>query len=119
MIFGVRPTAAALAQVHTSLEEAARVSGAGWLRTFRDIVLPLVLPGIFAAWFLVFIPTLRELTVSILLWSAGNETIGVMVFNLQESGQEGPGAALALVMIGLLVAANYAARWLSRGRVGY
>lgn len=119
MIFGVRPTAASLAQVHTSLEEAARVSGAGWLRTFRDIVLPLVLPGIFAAWFLVFIPTLRELTVSILLWSAGNETIGVMVFNLQESGQEGPGAALALVMIGLLVAANYAARWLSRGRVGY
>lgn len=119
MIFGVRPTAASLAQVHTSLEEAARVSGAGWLRTFRDIVLPLVLPGIFAAWFLVFIPTLRELTVSILLWSAGNETIGVMVFNLQESGQEGPGAALALVMIGLLVVANYAARWLSRGRVGY
>lgn len=119
MIFGVRPTAASLAQVHTSLEEAARVSGAGWLRTFRDIVLPLVLPGIFAAWFLVFIPTLRELTVSILLWSAGNETIGVMVFNLQESGQEGPGAALALVMIALLVAANYAARWLSRGRVGY
>jgi len=42
-----------------------------------------------------------------------------MVFNLQESGQEGPGAALALVMIGLLVVANYAARWLSRGRVGY
>ena len=119
MIFGVRPTAASLAQVHTSLEEAARVSGGGWLRTFRDIVLPLVLPGIFAAWFLVFIPTLRELTVSILLWSAGNETIGVMVFNLQESGQEGPGAALALVMIGLLVVANYAARWLSRGRVGY
>lgn len=119
MIFGVRPTAASLAQVHTSLEEAARVSGAGWLRTFRDIVVPLVLPGIFAAWFLVFIPTLRELTVSILLWSAGNETIGVMVFNLQESGQEGPSAALSLVMIALLVTANYAARWLSRGRVGY
>lgn len=119
MIFGVRPAAASLAQVHTSLEEAARVSGAGWLRTFRDIVLPLVLPGVFAAWFLVFIPTLRELTVSILLWSAGNETIGVMVFNLQESGQEGPGAALALVMIALLVVANYAAKWLSRGRVGY
>jgi len=119
MIFGVRPTAASLAQIHASLEEAARVSGAGWLRTFRDIVLPLVLPGIFAAWFLVFIPTLRELTVSILLWSAGNETIGVMVFNLQESGQEGPGAALALVMIGLLVVANYAARLLSRGKVGY
>ncbi len=119
MIFGVRPTAASLAQVHTSLEEAARVSGAGWLRTFRDIVVPLVLPGIFAAWFLVFIPTLRELTVSILLWSAGNETIGVMVFNLQESGQEGPSAALSLVMIALLVVANYAARWLSRGRVGY
>lgn len=119
LIFGIRPVAASLTQIHSSLEEAARVSGAGWARTFRDIVLPLALPGLFAAWFLVFVPTLRELTVSILLWSAGNETIGVMVFNLQESGQEGPSAALAMLMIGLLVLANYSARWLSRGRVGY
>lgn len=118
-IFGVRTTAASLAQVHGGLEEAARISGASWLRTFRDVVAPLVLPGLFAAWFLVFIPTLRELTVSILLWSAGNETIGVMVFNLRESGQEGPSAALSMVMIALLVAANYAARVLTRGRVGY
>lgn len=119
LIFGIRPTAASLAQVDPSLEEAARVSGAGWVRTFGDIVAPLILPGLFAAWFLAFIPMLRELTVSILLWSVGNETIGVMVFNLQESGQEGPSAALAMVMIALLVLANSAARVLTRGRVGY
>jgi len=53
---------------------------------FQGRVASLITPGLFAGWFLVFMPCLRELTVSILLWSAGNETVGVMVFNLQESG---------------------------------
>lgn len=119
LVFGVRSTAASLAQVHGTLEEAALASGATWVQAFRDVILPLILPGLFAGWFLVFIPALRELTVSILLWSAGNETIGVLVYNLQDSGQRGPSAALATVMIAVLVAANFVARWATKGRVGY
>jgi len=65
-----------LQQVHPSLEEAARICGANWLQAFRDVLLPLITPGLFAGWFLVFMPSLRELTVSVLLWSAGNETVG-------------------------------------------
>ncbi len=118
LAFGVRSTSAALAQVHQSLEEVAQVSGAGWLRTFRDVVVPLIRPGLINGWFLVFMPTLRELTISALLWSSRNETIGVMVFNLQESGDMVGAAALATVMMLFLVLANAATRGLSGGRLG-
>ncbi|WP_209125283.1 iron ABC transporter permease [Alkalihalobacillus sp. BA299] len=97
--FAVRTTSASLMQVHDSLEEAARISGASWLRNLKDIVLPLISPGIFAGWFLIFMPTLRELTISILLWSAGNETIAIAVFNLQESGDMTSASALSMIMI--------------------
>jgi iron(III) transport system permease protein len=118
LAFGVRATTAALAQVHESLEEVAQVSGAGWLRTFRDVVVPLIRPGLVNGWFLVFMPTLRELTISALLWSSRNETIGVMVFNLQESGDMVGAAALATVMMGFLVLANFVTRRVSGGRLG-
>jgi len=119
LTFGVRTTAGALEQIDRSLEEVAQISGAGWLQNFRDVVIPLIAPGLFAGWFLVFMPALRELTISSLLWSAGNETIGVVVFNLQESGNTTASAALAVLMMLVLVAANLLTRRLSKGRLGY
>lgn len=119
LAFGVRTTTGSLAQIHPSLEEVARNSGASWLQTFRDVVIPLIRPGLFAGWFMVFMPCLRELTISILLWSAGNETIGVMVFNLQESGNTVASAALSVTMIVVLMAANFIVRKITGGRLGY
>jgi iron(III) transport system permease protein len=119
LAFGVRTTSASLQQIHVSMEEAARISGATWFQTFRDIVLPLITPGLFASWFLVFMPTLRELTISILLWSTKRETIGVMVFNLQESGNTVASAALAVIMMLVLLIANITTRKLTKGRVGF
>jgi iron(III) transport system permease protein len=83
------------------------------------VLLPLITPGLFAGWFLVFMPSLRELTVSILLWSAGNETVGVMVFNLQEDGHITLCAALAMMMLAVLVTANVITRRLTGGKLGY
>lgn len=118
LAFGVRSTSAALAQVDVSLEEAARVSGAGWFRGFRDVMIPLIRPGLLNGWFLVFLPSLRELTISALLWSSRHETIGVMVFNLQDAGDVVGSAALAAVMMIVLIIANLLTRRLSGGRMG-
>jgi iron(III) transport system permease protein len=41
----------------------------------------------------------NELTVSALLWSAGNETLGVLIFNLNESGENALASAVAVVII--------------------
>lgn len=119
LTFGVRSAAGSLQQIHPSLEEAARICGANWLQSIRDVILPLIRPGLFAGWFLVFMPVLRELTVSILLWSAGNETVGVMVFNLQESGHTTLCSALAIMMLAVLMAANAVTRQATGGKLGY
>ena len=71
MPLGVRSANAAFRQIDPSLEETARVTGAGWLRTFRSVTLPLARPGLFAGWLLVFVPALQELTASMLLFSSG------------------------------------------------
>ncbi len=114
LAFGVRTVAAGLAQVHESLEEAARISGAGSLTAFRHIVLPIIRPSLVAGWFLAFIPAVAELTLSILLFSVGHETIGVVIFGLHDEGKIALSAALAVLVTTVLVAINLAARRLLR-----
>lgn len=117
--FAVRTTHATLQQVHDSLEEAARVSGAKLFPRLRDIVLPLARPGMIAGWILVFMPALRELTVSILLYTYRTETIGIVVYNLQDAGYREIAAALASIVIGLLIVGNVAIRRLTGGVAGF
>jgi iron(III) transport system permease protein len=100
-IFPMREISSSLSRVSGDLEEAARVCGATQWRRLRDIVVPSLKPGIISGWFLVLIPTMHELTVSILLWSVGNETLGTTVYALQESGKIQATAALALLTIAL------------------
>jgi iron(III) transport system permease protein len=119
LAFGVRATTGPLSLMDRSLEEASRICGASSRTTFRRIVLPMLLPALFGGFFLVLIPTLRELTISVLLWSPGNETIGVVVFNLQEAGETQAAAAVAVLMLMLVGVINVAMRRLSGGRVGY
>jgi iron(III) transport system permease protein len=82
----VRSANAAFRQVDPSLEETARVTGAGWLRTFGSITLPLARPGLVAGWLLVFVPAIQELSASVLLFSSGSMTLAVAVYNLYETG---------------------------------
>jgi iron(III) transport system permease protein len=110
LIFGVRTVMAGMTQVHESLEEAARISGSTGGQAFRDVVLPIIRPSIAAGWFLVFMPAMVELTLSILLFSAGNETIGVVVFGLHEEGKIALSAAVALMVTTALVALHLLTR---------
>jgi iron(III) transport system permease protein len=112
---GVRSANAAFRQIDPSLEETARVTGAGWLRTFRSITLPLARPGLFAGWLLVFVPALQELSASILLFSSGSITLAVAVYNLYETGALEPVAALAIVTMVIITAAIAIATRLGRG----
>lgn len=117
--FAVRTTHATLQQVHDSLEEAARVSGAKLFPRLRDIILPLARPGMIAGWILVFMPALRELTVSILLYTHRTETIGVVVYNMQDAGYREIAAALASIVMVLLIVGNVVIRKLTGGVTGF
>jgi iron(III) transport system permease protein len=115
---GVRAANAAFRQIDPSLEETARVTGAGWLRTFRSVTLPLARPGLFAGWLLVFVPALQELSASILLFSSESITLAVAVYNLYETGAREPVAALAIVTMVIITVAIVAATRVGRGGAG-
>jgi len=99
LFFAVRTISAAMARASPSLEEAARVSGAGWFRSVRDVLLPQIKNSAISSWIMIFAHTVSELTVSILLWSVGNETVAVAVFNLQETGTITTSSALAVILL--------------------
>ncbi len=113
---GVRSANAAFRQIDASLEESARITGGGWLRTFTSVTLPLARPGLFAGWLLVFVPALQELSASILLFSSGSITLAVAVYNLYETGALEPVAALSIVTMAIITTAIALATRLGRGR---
>jgi len=117
VFFGFRNSVAALAQVHPSLEEAAYMSGANWLQSFRDVVVPLIRPGLLAGWFLIFMPTLRELTISILLWGPHTPTIGVAVFEMQDAGYFTASAAMATILLAVVLVGDFLLRRLTGARL--
>lgn len=99
----LKPVSASMAQMDTGLIDAARICGASPLQVLKHILLPLNAPALFAGGLLVFLISINELTVSALLWSAGNETLGVLIFNLDESGDSVLASALAVLVV-ILVA---------------
>jgi iron(III) transport system permease protein len=100
-----RSANAALRQVDASLEEAARITGAGWGAALRRVLLPILQPSLLLAWLLVFIPSLSELSTTILLYSSGTETISVAIYRLNDMGQLEVVCALAVVLIGIILVA--------------
>ena len=98
-----RYNSAALEQVHDSLMEASRSCGATMWQSLKDIVIPLVRPGMISAFFLIFLPALRELTVSIMLYAPTTRTIGVAIYTLNEDGETVMSTALAGIALIIIV----------------
>lgn len=107
---GARAANASMRQVDPSLEESARILGASWGFTMREVTLPLIRPGLFAGWLLVFVPAIQELSASILLFSSSSITLAVAVYNLYETGYTEPVAALAIINVIIIAVAIWIAK---------
>ena len=97
MPLGVRTLAGVVLQVDKSLEECARVCGASWGYWMRTVTLPLLRPGIIAAWLLVFIASVRELGVSIFLVGSNAKVIAPSIIDAWLSSSSTLSSALALI----------------------
>jgi iron(III) transport system permease protein len=104
---GIRSVSAALFQLHNELEYSAGVCGATWFVTLKKIIIPLILPGIISGWILVFVPMMRELSMSLFLYSYGNETLSVAIFELAEDGLYGYLYVLALIIAAISLSALF------------
>ena len=100
-------------QLSSEMEEAARMSGASWGRTIVDISAPLLKAGILAAWMMVFAVTLRELSMAILLYVPGTETLPVAIYSFIDNGTFEIAAAVSVLLILMSIAAMLALRWLT------
>lgn len=99
----LKPVVSALRQLDSALEEAARLAGAGFFRRLADIIVPLVAPAAGASVILVFLIACNELTISALLWSAGTQTLGVVIYNLDDSGGSDLASALSVLVVLMVV----------------
>lgn len=107
-------------QIHQHLIEAAATSGASFFQIIRFIWIPLLRPSLMAAFFLVFVPCLSELTMSIFLTGPGLETIGTLIFQMQEySDNIGGGASvLSTFIFVFVILMNSVVKFFSKGKYG-
>jgi iron(III) transport system permease protein len=91
-------TDAAVSQVGSDLAEASSVAGAGYGRTFFRIYMPLILPAMVAGWAYLFARIAGDLTVTALLGSPSNVTVGYLLLQIFHNGSFGQLAPIAIVL---------------------
>ena len=102
--FMILPLYANLEKLDTTLNEAAMDLGSRPWQVFRDITLPLSIPGIIAGGLLVFIPATGELIIPSLVGSSANPMIGRVIADEFNSARDWPMAsAVAVALLFLMV----------------
>ncbi len=115
--FGSRVLGAAILQVHSELEEAARMSGASWWTTLRRIVVPLLLPALVNAWVWVAVHAVRELGISLLLFTRGNGVLSTLIWtSFEQEARVGFAATLGVVLVLLSLGIALVARSIYAGQ---
>lgn len=107
MPLGVRTISGVLVQLDKSLEECGEVCGASWIYRMRTITMPLLKPGILAAWLLLFIASVRELGASILLMGPTSKVLSPAIVDAWFGTSSELTAAMALIqtlVVGVVMA---------------
>jgi iron(III) transport system permease protein len=115
--FGIRFGETGLLQIHFELEESARMSGAPLLTVLRRIVVPLMAPALASGWIYVFLLSVKELSVAMLLYGPQSRVVSVAMFELWGNGQVTELAAFCVVITAVFVAVGLGLYRLS-GRYG-
>ncbi len=103
-----------LRQMDESLEEAARDLGAGPVRVFFDVTLPVIMPALVAGWLLAFTLSLDDLVIASFVSGPGASTLPMVIFSKVRLGVSPDVNALATIIIGIVLIAVVIAGWLMR-----
>ena len=99
---GVRTISSVIAQLDRSLDECGEVCGASWGYRLRTIVVPLLRPGLAAAWLLIFVASVRELGASILLMGPTSKVLTPAIVEAWFSSSSELTAAMALIQTAVI-----------------
>ncbi|MFF0156888.1 ABC transporter permease [Streptomyces sp. NPDC005263] len=113
---GFGSLAPSLLQIGQELDNAARVSGADWIKAFTMILAKLLTPAFAGALVLTFVTMLKEYSPAVFLGSADSKIIGTTMLELWVQGNTGSVAALATLQIAITAAFVGLAGLLLKGR---
>ena len=103
--YAFRNASGAIVNIHKELDEAAWVHGARWRHVFFKITLPILKPSVGGALFYIFIESIRNVDVAILLTSPGKEYGPVTLFEYFRVGQWAEAAAGGVIYLIILIIA--------------
>ncbi len=112
--FALRFVSNSMMQIHPELDEAAQVAGVPWWRNFFKVTLPLLKPGLLAAWFWVMVHAYRELTVALMLARSENRTAAVLIFDFWDRGSFMQISAFGVLMFSLLLVLVLISHWIGK-----
>ena len=114
----VFPLYVTLERMDRSLVEASKDLGAGRWATFRQITLPIALPGVITGSILVFIPMIGEYVIPNILGYGRVFTIGsALVLRFLEARDWPQGSAQAVVLVAImLISVTFYVWFINRGR---
>ena len=115
LMMGMRTVVSAMSQIHVSLEECSQISGASWMHTMFKITGPLIFPSIAAGWFLIFIPSFYELSMTTLLYSSTTKTIGFQLYEYWTFTSQPMSCAMAFGILMIVVVLNMVLSRLTKG----
>jgi len=91
----------AMKSINLSLEESSRSLGAGRMKTFYNVIIPNMMPGIISGAILVFIRTIGEYTMSALLYGVYNRPISISIVTNMQEFKIGISMAYGVLVIGI------------------
>ncbi|MFN7975675.1 MAG: iron ABC transporter permease [Acidobacteriota bacterium] len=101
--YAVRAETAALTQVAGELVDAAKIMDIPLALTMRKILIPLLRPSMFAAFVMMLISGMKELSLVILLVGPNTQLLTTFVYRYQELGHRGFSAAMVVFLVAIVV----------------
>jgi iron(III) transport system permease protein len=93
-----------IVQIDKGLEEAARIHGANWPKTFWNVWVPLLKPGFVAGWIIGFVFSFSELALVAFLYGPKSMVLSTLMLSMFAAGQFERGAVVAIVTTLIIMA---------------
>jgi iron(III) transport system permease protein len=116
---GTRLTTSGIAQIQRALEEAAEASGAHAWQVWRHVLIPLLKPVFLNGFLLIFLASVKNLTLPLMLQSPGNVVFSTLIYNRWDYGDVTGAAVLSVVLTAITVTAALAMRRASGQSEGF
>ncbi len=110
-LLGVQLSKAVFLQMGADLEESARVSGAGWFRTYFRVWLPLLMPTLALLATINFVSAASAASTVILLATKNTMTLSILALSFGTEGDLEVASAISLIVVVLTLGVAIVARW--------